>query len=258
MRCKQAFKLLLAIASVLPMLGWAQSYPPRPDPPRLVNDFSATLSPQEIDQLEQKLVAYDDSTSTQIAIVIVKSLEGFPIEDYTFELGTRWGIGREKKDNGVLIMVALEDRKTFIATGYGMEGTITDARAKNIIENAIKPNFRQARYFEGLQEATDRIIAYAQGEYVNEEGREQTIPWKQVLGIFILFIFLMLFKAMQVKHYAFTNNLTFWTAWALLNQSRTTHRGSWGGFSSGGGSSGGGFGGFGGGSFGGGGAGGSW
>ena len=259
MRCKQAINFFwIAIVALFPFLGWAQEYPPRPSPPKLVNDFSGTLSEQQTAALEQKLVAYDDSTSTQIAIVILKSLGGYPIEDYTFELGTRWGIGRDKKDNGILILVAMEDRKTFIATGYGMEGTITDARAKNIIENAIKPNFREEKYFEGLQEATDRIIAYAKGEYVNEDGPEESIPWKQILGIFLLIVFFMLFKAMQVKRYAFINNLPFWTAWILLNQSSTPHRGSWGGFSGRGGSSGGGFGGFGGGSFGGGGAGGSW
>ena len=260
MRCKQVFNsaiftlLLLVHAAQL----FAQQYPERPSPPRLVNDFASVLNPEEQQSLESKLVDYDDSTSSQIAIVILKTLDGYPIEDYTFELAERWGVGRSKKDNGVMILVALEDRKVFIATGYGMEGTITDARAKNIIENSIKPNFKENRYHQGLDEATSRIIAYASGEYVNDEPKQQEFPWKEVLFAILFITLAITLKVNQVKRYARLNSLSFWTAWMLLNQSSLPHRGSWGGSSGRGGSSGGGFGGFGGGSFGGGGAGGSW
>lgn len=260
MRYRQAFNtslftiLLLVHAARLS----AQQYPERPSPPRLVNDFASILNPEEQQSLEKKLVAYDDSTSTQIAIVVLKTLDGFPIEDYTFELAERWGVGRSKKDNGIMILIAFEDRKVFIASGYGMEGTITDARAKNIIENSIKPNFKEGRYRQGLEEATSRIIAYASGEYVNDEPKQKEFPWMEILAAILFIALAITIRVNQVKRYARINHLSFWTAWMLLNQTAVPHRGSWGGFSGRGGSSGGGFGGFGGGSFGGGGAGGSW
>lgn len=260
MRCRQVFNsaLLTILILINSVQLFAQQYPERPSPPRLVNDFASILNPEEQQSLESKLVAYDDSTSTQIAIVILKTLDGFPIEDYTFELAERWEVGRSKKDNGIMIMVALEDRKVFIATGYGMEGTITDARAKNIIENSIKPNFKENRYIQGLDEATNRIIAYASGEYVNDEPKRNEFPWMQILFALIFIALAITLRVNQVKRYARINHLSFWTAWMLLNQTSLPHRGAWGGFSGRGGSSGGGFGGFGGGSFGGGGAGGSW
>ena len=260
MRCKRVFKSTIFTLLLLILTGrlFAQEYPERPSPPRLVNDFASILNSEEQQSLERKLVAYDDSTSTQIAVVILKTLDGYPIEDYTFELAERWGVGRSKKDNGIMMLVAFEDRKVFIATGYGMEGTITDARAKNIIENSIKPNFKKNRYQQGLDEATNRIIAYASGEYVNDEPKQKEFPFMEILAAILFIALAITIRVKQVKRYASINHLSFWTAWMLLNQTAVPHRGSWGGFSGRGGSSGGGFGGFGGGSFGGGGAGGSW
>lgn len=241
----------------------AQNLPPRPDPPKLVNDFTGTLSTSESQMLEEKLVAYDDSTSTQIAIVILKTLDGYPIEDYAFALGDAWGIGRKQKDNGVLILIAIEDRDIFVATGYGMEGVMPDGLVKRIIENDIKPNFKAGQYYQGLDEATDSMFKLAAGEYTGEPRSDlkENWPFFFVIGFFILMFVLILWaKAKSARAYSALNDIPFWTAWNLLNQTRRSHHGSWGGFSGGSswGGGGGGFGGFGGGSFGGGGAGGSW
>ena len=98
----------------------AVEFPPSPNPPRLVNDFTNTLSPRETEALEEKLLRFNDTTSTQIAVVIVNTIDGYPLESYAFELGEKWGIGNKGKNNGALLLVVLQDRKLFIATGYGL------------------------------------------------------------------------------------------------------------------------------------------
>jgi uncharacterized protein len=117
-------------------------FPPKPSPPRLVNDFSEILSSAERERLERKLVAYNDTTSSQVTIVLIKSVGPYDISDYAFQLGDQWGIGQRDLDNGVLILAAMEDRRVFIATGYGMEGAIPDILAKRIVDQLIVPNFR--------------------------------------------------------------------------------------------------------------------
>jgi uncharacterized protein len=252
------FLLLISLS------GMAQEFPPVPDPARLVNDYTATLSKEQTATLETKLVAYYDSTSTQIAIVMISSLDGYPIDDYAIELGERWGIGSKGKDNGVLIFVAKDDRKIFIPVGYGMEGVLTDGLIKRIIENDIKPAFREGNYYLGFDRATDTMFRLAAGEHVYDEPKQNPVPVILIIGgILLIFVFIIIAAVKSAKTYAAVNGLDFWTAWQILNQASRSHHGTWGGFSGRGGSSGGwggggGFGGFGGGSFGGGGAGGSW
>ncbi len=142
----------------------AQDIPAKPNPPRLVNDFAGILVQSEIDELERKLVAYDDSTSTQIAIVLIKTTGDYDISEYGLKILRDWGIG-SKKNNGVLILAAMDDRKIRIETGYGMEGSVPDAVAFGIINKIIKPAFQQGHYYQGLDEAVDKIFAAAAGEY---------------------------------------------------------------------------------------------
>ena len=114
----------LAILVLLVLTGisaYSQHYPDKPNPPRLVNDFAGMLSSSQSEDLESKLLAFNDSTSTQISIVIIESLEGVEKAQYATELGEKWGIGRKQKDNGVLILVSKGDRQIFIATGRGVE-----------------------------------------------------------------------------------------------------------------------------------------
>ncbi len=252
---------------LFPFLGMSQQFPEKPNPPKLVNDYTNTLSSEEQNLLEKKLVDYNDSTSTQISIVMISTLDGYPIDDYTIKLGEKWGIGQKGKSNGVLVFVAKDDRKIFIATGYGMEGVMPDGLVKRIIENDIKPAFREGKYYEGFDEATNSMFALAAGEYTADPKDTSQGPPPSIFFLVVIVIVFMVFamKVRSVRQYSRVNNITFWAAWILLNQAANTHRGSWGGFSGrgggsswGGGSSGGGFGGFGGGSFGGGGAGGSW
>ena len=126
------FLFLLAPAFLL-----ADDFPERSN--RLVNDFSNTLSAQEVSSLEQKLVAFNDSTSTQVAIVIMQSTGFYDISEYAVQLYNKWGIGQKEKNNGILILVAKDDRKVFINTGYGIEGVLPDVLCKRIVDRDIVP-----------------------------------------------------------------------------------------------------------------------
>jgi len=260
MRYPSAIKPLLFLIFLFQTV-WvmAQDFPPAPNPPRLVNDLTGTLSADEVAQLEKKLLAYSDSTSTQVSIVLMGSVGIYDISDYAFQLGEKWGIGGKGKDNGLLILAAMEDRKVFIATGRGLEGAIPDALAKRIVNDMILPNFKAQAYYQGLDQATDMIFKLASGEYTAEDMDSEGNNVGAI--IFILFFILLFVVLPIIKNRRDNNNhmggrrggVDFWTTLLLANALGGSSGGSGGGSS--GGSS---FGGFGGGSFGGGGAGGSW
>jgi uncharacterized protein len=245
---------------------------PKPNPPRLVNDYAHALSADQVDALERKLVAYDDSTSNQVVIVTIETLNDLPIEDVSLQVLRSWGVGGQaKKDNGIVILAAIKDHKIWISTGYGMEGSIPDITAKTIIETDIVPNFKQENYYRGFDAATSSIMEAAAGEYQapagysdrgNGGGRRRGPNWIIIIFIIIVVI-LRLFGGggggrgggfMSRRGYSgFGGGLLG----GLLGGSIGS--GGFGGGGSGGfGGGGGGFGGFGGGSGGGGGAGGGW
>lgn len=253
------FVLLLALGLSLE----AQARQPQvlPSQNRLIVDEGDFLTAQEERQLEQKLIAYNDTTSTQIVVVTLQSLNGADAADYATELGRQWGVGQQGKDNGVVVLVSREDRRIFIATGYGLEGAIPDAVASRIIRNIITPNFREGNFYLGLSRATDALIAAARGEFTADAPRSRSVRRPRGIN------FSTLFAIAIIAFFLFGNRgggggrggkryrrgggppVIIWGGGF----------GSGGGFGdSGGGFGGGGFGGFGGGSFGGGGAGGGW
>ncbi len=246
------------------LAGLAQNIPPRPDPPRLVNDFAQQLNPTEAAALEQKLVAYNDSTSTQITVVVVPTTGDHPIADYAFALGREWGVGQQGKNNGLVILWASSDRKVFIATGYGMEGAIPDAIAKRIINQVIIPDFRNGMFYRGLDRGVDAIMKYAAGEYKADPAADKEEGFPIGLLVFIIIFIIVLIsissggKGGNNRGKGYNAGPVFWPYTTYSGRGRSS--GSWGGggFGGGFGGGGGGFGGFGGGSFGGGGAGGSY
>ncbi len=238
--------------------GTANVIPDKPNPPRLVNDFVGILSSSDREQLEQKLRAYNDSTSTQIVVVIVKTTEPYPIGDFAFQVGRKWGIGQKGKNNGLVLAWATETRKVYIATGYGLEGAIPDAIAKRIISNTIVPAFKQEQFYRGLDQATTEIIQRASGEYKAEPDTDTGGGGFPV--IFIIFgVMIIIFIISRRNKGGGGNNRNRGGGWGPIFLPTSTYSG-WGGSGGGsfGGGGGGGFGGFGGGSFGGGGAGGSY
>jgi uncharacterized protein len=155
-----------------------------------VHDDAHILSPSTIDNLEVMLVRHEDSTSNQIAIYIISSLEGEPIEQLSLRVAhDEWKLGQAKNDNGVLLLIAVDDRKMRIEVGQGLEGALTDARCSQIIRNEIAPHFRSERYDEGVTSAITAIIASIAGEY-KEGGSEnagEASGWE--LFFYGLFVF---------------------------------------------------------------------
>ena len=134
-----------------------------------VHDDAKVLSAQTVQQLEAQLKLHEDSTSNQLAILIIQSLQGEIIEDYALRVAMKWKLGQEKKDNGALLLIAIEDRKMRIEVGYGLEGVLTDAMCNRIIRNEMAPNFRRGDYDAGVLAAVDAMVKAIGGEYVADE-----------------------------------------------------------------------------------------
>lgn len=134
-------------------------------PAGFVDDFANILTTEQKSALEQKLVSFNASTTNEIAIVTIKSLEGDYVEHYAEQLFNEWQIGKAKKDNGVLLLVAVNDRKMRIEVGYGLEGALTDALSSQIIRNDLTPAFKAGNFYSGINLAIDHIMEATQGEY---------------------------------------------------------------------------------------------
>lgn len=250
---------LITCFVLLAAVAFGQPLPAKPK--KLVNDYAGVLAQQNVQALERKLVAYSDSTSTQIAIVVEKYLESDDAFDRSFKIADAWGIGGAKNDNGVLIYVAVDNRKIFIQTGYGVEDRLTDAMTKRIIEQVVVPNFRSGQYYNGLDRATSIMIDLLQGRYKADPRSEVGLSPLAVLIIFLVILFLL--SWFMSRGNDDDDDGGYYRGGRYHGPTR--RRGGWvvmpgGGFGGGGGGGfgGGGFGGFGGGGFGGGGAGGSW
>jgi uncharacterized protein len=258
-------KIFLITSLLLSLVTLAQvenAVPNPPSPARLYNDFTKGknfLTPEQAEFLERKLVAYDDSTSNQVAVVIAETLQGYTANEYATALGRKWGVGGREHSNGVVVLISTEpgNRDAYIAVGYGMEGAIPDITAKRIVENELIPNLKEGNYYRGLDETIDAIMRAAAGEYKAPEGYGKgkgPKAWKIILLIFIIWIVIGIISRggrggggyVSRRGYRGLGGPFWWGTGGGL--------GSGGGWSGGGG----GFGGFGGGSFGGGGAGGRW
>lgn len=252
--------------------------PSKPQPPRLVNDLAGIFTAGQIGRLEQRVDAFADTTSNQIAIVTVPQLYGMDKAQLAYSIGQDWGVGQKKFDNGVVILIkpkkGNERGEVFIATGYGLEGVLTDAISRRIIEQLMIPAFRQDDYFAGVENALDVIFPLVSGEISTDEFARRYEDDSVPIGAIAFFIFIVAFVIMLAvggkngpKNMGGGNGrrgpsgLDMLLLGSILGNA--AGRGRAGGFGSGigggfGGGGFGGFGGFGGGSFGGGGAGGSW
>ncbi|MDX5320167.1 MAG: TPM domain-containing protein [Bacteroidota bacterium] len=207
-------------------------------------------------RLEKKIVAYQDSTSSQIVILIEESLEGEDDFTYTHGLAENWGIGQAKKNNGLLLAAFMQDRKLRIQVGRGLEPTITDAVTHAIIENQLKPAFRSKNYYKGFDEALDVIFLAAKGEFKGDgrkKGKGSPVP---ALFIVLFAIILIILLSRRGGGGFGGGMMTGYMLGRMTGGGWNNFSSGRGGFGGGGGWGGGG--GFGGGSFGGGGSGGSW
>jgi uncharacterized protein len=247
---------------------FAQELPPKST--TLVTDYTNTLSADEKQRLEGKLVAFNDSTSSQIAIVMISSIGEYDVNEYAQKLGRAWGIGQKGKNNGIVILVAKDDHKMSIQTGYGMEGALPDVITQQIRVNDMNPHFKAGEFYEGLDAGVDDIIKYTKGEYkADPQTKRHSKDEGGSAGFVIIIVIVILIIVFRNRGGGGGGGRVigsrgsaspFW--WFLAGNAlgRGSSGGGWGGFSGGSGGSGGGggFGGFGGGSFGGGGSGGSW
>lgn len=262
--------LSLVFAVLFVSTSFAQfDIPETPKSQTSVYDYTgALLSGQQKKYLEQKLIKYSDTTSTQIVLAIINSTNGENINYLGAQWGEKWGIGQEKEDNGILILLAKNDRKIAINTGYGIEHLLTDAMSKRIIERDIIPYFKQGDYYGGLNRGSDAIFEVLNGEYKgSRKSNSDGFPIEA--AIFLIFIFIIILISISKNKRGGGRNggrrstsIDILEAIILSNSGRGSYRsgsGSFGGGFGGSSSSGGGFGGgFGGGGFGGGGASGGW
>ncbi len=184
-------KIILAAFILLAPASLALAYYSPGSPSGFVNDFAGVFSADQKNKLEQKLAAFEKDSSNEISVVTIKSLNGDTIDNFAVELFKQWGIGKKGKDNGILVLVALEDKKMRIEVGYGLEGALTDAQSSWIINNEMKPAFQQGDYYAGVNGAADKIIAATKGEYVPEE--KTTSPGKTSLKTIEWVIWLVVF-----------------------------------------------------------------
>lgn len=266
--------LFMLVTLLITQITFAQfKIPDKPEFQTSVYDYYKLLSPVQKSSLEEKLVRYSDTTSTQIVVAIISSTEGNNINYLGTEWAHEWGIGQAEEDNGVFILLARDDRRIGINTGYGVEHLLTDAMSKRIIERDIIPYFKQDDYYGGLNNGADSIFKVLTGEY---QGTRQSSSGEFPVAviIFLIFVFIILLIAISKNsrrggggnrgNRSGTNDLL--EAIILSNMGKGSYKrssrssGGFGGWSGGGSSSGGGGfgGGFGGGGFGGGGASGGW
>ncbi|MDP5228926.1 MAG: TPM domain-containing protein, partial [Cellulophaga sp.] len=184
--------LLFVFISVYSIAFSQFQIPDKPSEQKGVYDYVNLLSDTQENNLVQKLKRYADSTSTQIVVAIISSTEGEEINFLGAQWGQKWGIGQSAEDNGILVILAREDRKIAINTGYGVEGSLTDAMSKRIIEQIIIPQFKAGDYYAGLDRGADAIFAVLNGEFKEERNfNNNTFPFESFLP-FIIFVIIII------------------------------------------------------------------
>ena len=228
-----------------------------------VNDFAGILDPQAERMIEAKLVDFERESSSQVVVATIPSLDGDAIEDLSVRIFEKWGLGQKDRNNGVLLLIALGDRRARIEVGYGLEDRLTDALSRRILEDRLFPAFREKDYAGGVLATCDGIIEATRGAYVAAPRKRRRVPPLAVLvplAILIVFVLLGLQGGSGLtrrgRRRYYRSGPIWWGGAGGLGGGGWG--GSWGG--GGGGGGGGGFGGFsgGGGLSGGGGASGSW
>lgn len=262
---RKIFVVLLLLSQIF---VWAQSGYEIPNPPKKiypVNDYAGVLNNEQKNQLNQKLIAYADSTSTEIVVCTIKNINGDDINYVGAKWGEKWKIGQKGQNNGVILLLSIEDRKLTIQAGKGTEGGLTDMTSGLIIRNFMVPYLKQGDYYQAINSGTDQIFKALKGEFKADPKKDEGVS-DDAIGAFVVIFIVFVVFIILVSKYGNKNSTysrkgkdddDFW------GNGGGFFGGGFGGFGGGSGGggfgSGGGFGGFGGGgSFGGGGASGGW
>lgn len=204
-------RLLLIFSCVLLFTApTVRAYSNPGQPVGFVNDYAGLLNTGEKTDLESKLTQFNASSSNELAIVTIKSLEGDTIENFANQLFADWKIGQAKKDNGVLLLVALNDRKMRIETGYGLEGALPDATANQIITKTLRPAFQANNYYEGINKAADQIIAATYGEYQAEPDKPGGFDFGKLDFEFIFFLGFVLINVLAALWRYLAKSSSWW------------------------------------------------
>jgi uncharacterized protein len=257
--------LKLFVCFLVTQVSYAQyTIPEKPSFQTSVYDYANVLSASEKSQLEEKLIRYSDSTTTQIVVITIESLKGEDIGILTPKWGHTWGIGgTEKNDNGVIILLAKAERKIWISAGYGLEDRLTAGIGGEITRNIIIPEFKAGSYYNGLDKGTDALFDVFKGKYKGERKQSKKGEGFPILPIIIIIIVIIVIISKNKNNGGNSGSSGGGMSLTDIILLSSLGRSSGGGFGGGGGSfgggGGGGFGGgFGGGGFSGGGSGGSW
>lgn len=202
------FKLLGFFLAV-PFVVFAYANPGAPK--GFVNDFAGMLTGEQIAALEGRLSGFEKETSNEIAVATIPSLGGDTLENFAVRLFEDWKIGKEGKDNGVLILVARDDRMVRFEVGYGLEGALTDAQSAWIIDNEIVPRFRDGKYFEGLSGAVERIMGATRGEYVPSANSSSRGTLSEVSS----YLAIPIFFALSILLHLFGRTRSWWLGGVL-------------------------------------------
>ncbi len=251
-------KLFLFVLALSGLIAHAQfDIPKKPSFQTSVYDYADVLNPTEEKELENKLVRYSDSTTTQIVVITIDDLKGEDIGILTPKWGHEWGIGQEKEDNGILILLSKNDREIWISPGYGVEDRLTAGINGELIRNVIIPEFKAGSYYQGLDKGVDAIFEVLKGKYKGSR-KESSNPLPFILIVIFIIILIVLASRGNKGGGNYRGGSGLDLGDIIILSSLGRGNGGFGGGSFGGGSSGGFGGGFGGGGFSGGGAGGSW
>lgn len=238
--------LLLLACLVFTLAGHfalALEVPSRPE--GRITDQTGTLTGSQIAALDRKLAVFESETTNQIAVLLIPTLAGDSLEDYSIRLGEKWKIGQKGKNNGVILLVVKNDRKVRIEVGYGLEGALPDAVAGTIIRSEIAPRFKAGQFYGGIEAGVSAIMAATKGEYKTQPRPKKRAPgisilgWAPVLVFFLVIAVVILSLGGRKKHYH-SGGSRGWTSGGGFFGGGSSWGGSGGGFSGGGGDFGGG------------------
>lgn len=202
-------KAFFALVYFLFCINTLYGNPTFPELSGRVIDTANILSNEEISTLSTLLKKHEDESSNQIVIVTLNSLDGYDISDYSYQLGRHWQIGQKDKNNGVLLVISINEKKLRIEVGYGLEGALTDKISHEIIEYILKPKFREGNLYLGISEATKAIIKAIQGEYKKEDYTNISANSENWFFVYFAFAFIsiILTGVIRKKENLFLNKL---------------------------------------------------
>ena len=233
LKLKHTIIFLLAFSAVL-------AQPKIPELEQYATDLTGTLKPSQLNRIDSYLKAFEDSTSNQLLFLMIPSLQGYPLENYTYEVAMKNKIGTKRHDNGVLFFVSKNDRKMRIEVGYGLEGALPDALASSILRNEVRPYFRNGDYYSGIINGIVSIVKATEGEYKGSGNSRRGNKKNKFPFVLIFWIIIFIISMFKRRRNGGRGGGIFFLGGGGMLGGGSLGGGGFGGFSGGGGSFGGG------------------